>query len=292
MIKSMTGYGSAKMSMDELEISVEIKSVNNRYLDTSVRIPRNYIFAEDTIRSAVSKHITRGKVDVFVTIDSFGAGDIAISINELLAEEYVKALKKLSDTHGLSGEISAMGLSRYPDVLRIERRELDKTAIANGIAEVLEQALCEFDGMRIREGEKMREDVLSQIEKVSQRIEMISKQSPDSVSEYKEKLEARIRDMLEVTETIEARLLTEVALFADKVDVNEEIVRLNSHLSQLRDMIMTDSPVGRKLDFLIQEINREINTIGSKCSRAEITRHVVDIKSDMEKVREQIQNVE
>jgi len=292
MIKSMTGYGSAKMSVDELEISVEVKSVNNRYLDTSVRIPKSYIFAEDAIRTAVSKHITRGKVDVFVTVDSSAAGDIAVSINEPLAEEYVKALKRLSFNYGLSGEISAMGLSRYPDVLKTERRETDKTAVVKGITEVLEQALCEFDLMRIREGEKMREDVLKHVERVSHGIETIAKQSPDSVSEYKEKLEARIRDMLEVTETIEARLLTEVALFADKVDVNEEIVRLNSHLSQLDDMIMTNSPVGRKLDFLIQEINREINTIGSKCSRAEITRHVVDIKSDMEKVREQIQNIE
>ena len=292
MIKSMTGYGAAKAAADELEITVEVKSVNNRYLDCSVRIPRSFIFAEETIKASVTKHISRGKVDVFVSIDSSNAHDLSISVNEALASGYVQAVQRLSETYDLVSGLSALSLSRFPDVLQVQKKEMDRDAISAAVGSILEQALCEFDTMRCREGEKMREDILHQLSCVEELICLIEERSPDSVSEYKEKLQQRIQEMVEITEMIESRVLTEVAIFADKSDVNEEIVRLKSHLLQLRDMIMSSSPVGRKLDFIIQEMNREVNTIGSKCSSADITRHVVDIKAHMEKMREQVQNIE
>jgi len=292
MIYSMTGYGSGKGTADSLEISIELKSVNNRYLDVSVRLPRNFIFAEEAIKAQVQKHISRGKVDVYVTVDSSKSDDVVISVNENLAKEYASALKHISTLCDVHDDVTATAIGRMPEVLSVEKKEADKERLAEGISEVLEQALCEFDSMRRREGEKLKEDILSRVSAIEEMVGFVEKRSPATVSEYRARLEQRMREVLDTVAVDEARLLTEAAIFADKVAVDEETVRLRSHFAQMRDMLSNGSPVGRKLDFLIQEFNRETNTIGSKCNDKEITKTVVDIKAEIEKIREQIQNIE
>lgn len=292
MIRSMTGYGAAKAALEELSLSVELKSVNNRYLDISIRIPRNYIFVEDAMKSVIQRHITRGKVDVFVNIDSTKAHDMQITVNESLAEEFIAALEKIAATYHLKNDLTALAVSRFPDVLQMEKKELDREAMSRSICDILENALQEFNQMRIREGEKMRESICLQMEEITNLLHQIEERSPESVTKYKERLEQRMREILSGGEYDESRLLTEVAIFADKVAVNEETVRIHSHLAQLQDLLSGDSPVGRKLDFLLQELNREVNTIGSKCNDADMTRYVVALKAELEKIREQVQNIE
>ena len=292
MIYSMTGYGSAKGTADSLEISIELKSVNNRYLDTSVRLPRSFIFAEEAIKAQVQKHISRGKVDVFVTVDASKSDDVVITVNDNLAMEYANALKHISQLCGVADDVTATAVGRMPEVLSVEKKEADKEKLAQGIAEVMERAMCEFDSMRQREGEKLKEDILSRVDTIEQMVSFVEKRSPETVAEYRARLEQRMREVLDTVAVDDARLLTEAAIFADKVAVDEETVRLRSHFAQMRDMLSGASPVGRKLDFLIQEFNRETNTIGSKCNDKEITKTVVDIKAEIEKIREQIQNIE
>jgi uncharacterized protein (TIGR00255 family) len=292
MIKSMTGYGSSKGTADGLELSIELKSVNNRYLDTSVRMPRSFIFAEDTVKSVIQRHISRGKVDVFITVTSAMAENVVVTVNGVLAESYIKALKSLSEKYGITDEISNVNIGRFQDVLVTEKREADREAVAAGICTILEEALCEFDAMRAREGERLREDMLQHLCEIEQLVAFVETRSPQTVSDYRARLEQKMREVLESASVDESRLLTEAAIFADKVAVDEETVRLHSHIAQLRDMLMGESPVGRKLDFLIQEFNREANTIGSKCNDVEIAKAVVDLKSEIEKLREQLQNIE
>ena len=292
MIYSMTGYGSAKGVAEALEISVELKSVNNRYLDVSVRLPRNFIFAEETIKSLVQKHISRGKVDVYVTVNASGADDVVIAVNEALAKEYADALKRISALCGVADDVTATAVGKMPEVLTVEKKEADKERLAAGIAQVLEQALQEFDAMRAREGEKLEEDIRSRVDAIEKMTAFVEARSPETVAEYRARLEQRMREVLETVAVDDARLLTEAAIFADKIAVDEETVRLRSHFAQMRSMLAGGSPVGRKLDFLIQEFNRETNTIGSKCSDREIAKTVVDMKAEIEKIREQIQNIE
>ena len=292
MIYSMTGYGSAKGSADSLEVSIELKSVNNRYLDTSVRLPRTFIFAEEAIKAQVQKHISRGKVDVFVTVDSSKSDDVVITVNENLAKEYACALKRIAALCEVSDDVTATAVGRMPEVLSVEKREADKERLAQGIAALMEDALNDFDAMRQREGEKLKEDILSRVCAIEEMVSYIEQRSPETVAEYRARLEQRMREVLDTVAVDDARLLTEAAIFADKVAVDEETVRLRSHFAQMRDMLEGGSPVGRKLDFLIQEFNRETNTIGSKCNDKEITKKVVDIKAEIEKIREQIQNIE
>lgn len=292
MIKSMTGYGSAKGEAEGLALSVELKSVNNRYLDTSIRLPRSFIFAEDSLKSKVQEHITRGKVDVFINVDSSKADDIIVKVNEPLAMGYISALTSIADNYGLSNDVSCVSIGHFQDVLSIEKKEADKDRVRECLCAVLDEALCEFDSMRTREGQKLREDILNRLSEIERLLSLVEERSPQTVSEYLAKLEQKMRELLDGSGVDESRLLTEAALFADKVAVDEETVRLRSHISQLREMIMGTSPVGRKLDFLIQEFNREANTIGSKCIDVEITRTVVDLKSEIEKIREQLQNIE
>ena len=292
MIYSMTGYGAAKGSAEALEISVELKSVNNRYLDISVRLPRNLIFAEEAVKALVQKHISRGKVDVFITVDSSGADDVVIKVNETLAREYAAALKQISGLCGVADDVTATTVGKMPEVLTVEKKEADREQIAAGIAAVLENALTEFDGMRAREGEKLSADILSRVDAIEKMTAFVEERSPATVADYRARLEQRMREVLESKEVDDARLLTEAALFADKIAVDEETVRLRSHFAQMRGMLADGSPVGRKLDFLIQEFNRETNTIGSKCSDREITRTVVDMKAEIEKIREQVHNIE
>ncbi len=292
MIKSMTGYGSAKGVAEGLELSIELKSVNNRFLDTSVRMPRAYMFAEEAVKSAVQRHITRGKVDVFITIDSSKADDVVVKVNEPLLKGYLEAIRQTSDTYGLTNDATVMNLVRFPDVLSVEKKEVDQEAMAAAIAAVLEQALNEYDAMRAKEGAKLREDVSARVANILRMVGIVEEESPKTVSDYKARLEAKLREVLESKTIDESRILTEAAIFADKVAVDEETVRLRSHISQLTELINSDVPVGRKLDFLVQEMNRETNTIGSKCQNASIAHVVVDIKAEIEKIREQIQNIE
>lgn len=292
MIKSMTGYGSAKGIVEGIEVTVELKSVNNRYLDTSVRLPRNFIFAEETVKSAVQSHISRGKVDVFVSIDTSKADDMVVKVNEPLLNGYVEALRSISDKLELPCDITTMGVSRFPDVLSVEKRELDTEAVAKEIGAICEQALCDFDNMRIREGEKLRDDVLSKLDNIDKLVSKVEETAPQTVAAYRERLYQKMNEVLGTAGVDERRIVEEAAIFADKVAVDEETVRLRSHMSQLDSMIKGESPIGRKLDFLIQEFNRESNTIGSKCQNAEIAYVVVDLKSEIEKIREQIQNIE
>ena len=292
MVKSMTGYGRAEKTVDGCSIIVELRSVNNRYLDCNVRIPRLYLFAEEAIKSRVQKTISRGKVDVFVTLDNSGAARTQVSVNKPVADSYYAALKELSDTYQLPGDISVSLLSRFPEVLLAQEEEQDVEKVAQDICSVLDEALADFDQMRTREGERMKEDVLSRTAFIEDKVALVEARSPETVAEYRAKLEARMNEVLANTQVDPARILTEAAIFADKVAVDEETVRLRSHISQLRDMLDKGGAVGRKLDFLTQEFNRETNTIGSKCSDIEIARHVVDVKAEIEKIREQIQNIE
>ena len=292
MIRSMTGYGSAKGEAAGLSLSVELKSVNNRYLDVSVKLPRALLFAEEQIKKAVAAHISRGKVDVFVTADASGGDSVEVRVNTALLRGYIDALTKVRDEYGLTDDMSLMGLCRMPEVLSTERRELDADELTAGLLGILEQALAGYDAMREREGEKLRDDVLSRLEEIGRLTGIVEQRSPQTVAEYRARLEQKLREALEGLPIDDARILTECAVFADKVAVDEETVRLRSHISQLRGMAEGASPIGRKMDFLIQELNRESNTIGSKCQSAEIARVVVDLKAEIEKIREQIQNVE
>lgn len=292
MIKSMTGYGSAKGTVEGIEISVELKSVNNKFLDTAVRMPRSFLFAEETIKQAVSSHISRGKVDVFVTVDSSMADDMLVRVNEPLLKGYLDALGLISDRYGLTNDISVMGVSRLPDVLSVEKKELDADAVAEGMRSIAEQALCDFDRMRIAEGEKLKADVLSKLENIEGYVSVIEQSSPVTVREYRERLLGKLNEVLGSSGIDETRIITEAAIFADKIAVDEETVRLRSHISQLRQMLEAGSPIGRKMDFLLQEFNREANTTGSKCQSSDIAHVVVDLKSEIEKIREQIQNIE
>ena len=292
MVKSMTGYGRAEDTLNGCTITVELRSVNNRYLDCNVRMPRLYLFAEETIKSRVQNTISRGKVDVFVTLDSTGGEQVQVSVNQPLADGYYAALTQLAERYGLSKDISVSLLSRFPDVLLAEKAEEDVEQRAQDICAVLDRALADFDQMRTREGERLREDVLSRAALIEEKVGLVEERSPQTVSEYRAKLEARMNEVLSNTQLDPARILTEAAIFADKVAVDEETVRLRSHIGQLRHMLEQGGATGRKLDFLIQEFNREANTIGSKCSDIDIARHVVDIKAEIEKIREQVQNIE
>lgn len=292
MIKSMTGYGGAKGSAEGLSVSIELKSVNNRYLDVSVKLPRTMLFAEEPIKAAVGRHISRGKVDVFVTVDQSASDDMEVRVNEPLLKGYIEALSAAAEKFGLQNDMTVMSLCRLPDVLSTDRREIDSSALMTGITEILERALTEYDAMRLREGEKLRDDVLARLETISRLTGVVEENAPKTVAEYRARLEQKLQEVLATANIDESRVLTEAAIFADKIAVDEETVRLRSHISQLRGLTNGESPAGRKMDFLIQELNREANTIGSKCQNADIAHVVVDLKAEIEKIREQIQNVE
>ncbi len=292
MIKSMTGYGGAKGEVQNILVSAELKSVNNRHLDTSVRLPKSCLFAEESVRSAVSAAITRGKVDVFLTVDTSHADEITIAVNEPLAAAYVAAAQTLFDQYGVSNDLTASMLLRMPEVISTERSDADQGAMLEAIRSVLGEALVQFDAMRSREGEKLHADILGKLDAIEEMVGRVEKRSPETVTAYREKLLARMNEVLGEAGIDEARILQEAAIYADKVAVDEETVRLRSHIAQFRSMLQGGSPVGRKLDFLVQEMNREINTTGSKCADSEIANTVIAMKAELEKIREQIQNIE
>lgn len=292
MVRSMTGYGRGEAVLNERTIVVEVRSVNNRYLDCTVKVPRLYIFAEDAIKSRVQSSISRGKVDVFVTIDSSKADSVNVTLNKPVSDGYYAALTLLRDTYGLRDDISVSLLSGFQDIFWVEKAREDVEVVASDICKVLDMALNDFSAMREREGTKLRSDIRARAQTIAGLTSFVEARSPKTVSDYKARLEARMKEVLQNTQIDESRILTEAAIFADKVAVDEETVRLRSHLEQLKTMLELDGPVGRKLDFLIQEFNREANTIGSKCNDMETSKRVIEIKAEIEKIREQIQNLE
>lgn len=292
MVKSMTGYGRARQTLNGRDITVEVRSVNNRYLDCTVKVPRTYIFAEDTVKARVQKAVSRGKVDVFITIDAAAADETVVAVNEPLARGYYEALTRLKDMFSLEDGLNAVTLAKFPDVLTVTKAEEDLESVAADICAVLDEALAAYNAMRTVEGGKLREDIAGRADTIEAVVGRVEERSPQTVAAYREKLLARMQEVLQSTTIDESRILTEAAIFADKIAVDEETVRLRSHLSQLRTMLESDQPIGRKLDFLIQEVNRECNTIGSKCNDLTIAKDVVNMKAEVEKIREQVQNIE
>ncbi len=292
MIKSMTGFGRASAELDGYVITVELKSVNHRYFEFSSRIPRQYGFLDEKIKSYINSKVSRGKVDCFIGIEALNTEAAEVVVNNTLAQAYVKALKELEEKYELKADYGVNAVSRFPDVLVTKKAEEDEEALWIKVKSVADEAIEKFVAMRLREGEKMRDDVLSRAETILSSVEYIEKRSPETVKEYNDKLVERVHELIGDVSLDEARIIQEVAIYADKVAVAEETVRLRSHIDQLKSFLDSDEPVGRKTDFLVQEMNREINTIGSKANDVEIARRVVDVKAEIEKIREQIQNIE
>lgn len=292
MIKSMTGYGRAEELVDGMYISVEFKSVNHRYFDFSARVPRIYGFLEEKLKTFANSCVSRGKIDCFVSVENLEETDTEIIVNHSLAEGYINAIKELSERFSLENDITAYTLSRFPDVLTLHKAADDEEKIWQSVKGVAQKAIDRFISMREIEGEKLKNDVLSRADFIIEKVGFIERRSPETVKEYNEKLKFRMKELLEDTLIDEQRLLNEAAIFADKIAVAEETVRLRSHISQLRELVNSDEAVGRKLDFLVQEINREANTIGSKAQDVDIAKCVIAIKAEVEKIREQIQNIE
>ena len=292
MIKSMTGYGKSEQTIDSLNVTVEIKSVNHRYFEFSARVPREYGFLEEKLKKYCNSLITRGKVECYVSVEDLEEREMEVNVNETLAAGYVKALKELSERFGLKDDLSAVTLSRYPDVITLHKASEDEERIWNAVKTVAETAVSKFIEMRETEGSKLRGDILSRADYIIECVEFIEGRSPETVREYNEKLKQRMKELLGDAAVDEQRLLNEAAIYADKIDVDEETVRLRSHISQLREFMNSSEAIGRKLDFLVQEINREANTIGSKAQDVDIAKKVIAIKAEVEKIREQVQNIE
>ena len=289
MIRSMTGFGRATAETEGYFITVELKSVNHRYFDFSCRLPRQYGFAEDKLKSYINSKVSRGKIDCYLGIEALKTDDAEVVVNHTLASAYVNALKELSDTYSLKEDYGAAGIARFPDVLVLKE---DEEKLWSLIEPVAGEAVEKFIKMREIEGEKMRKDIASRASYILECVSFIEERSPQTVKEYNDKLVSRVHELIGDVSLDEGRIIQEVAIFADKVAVAEETVRLRSHISQLQTFLESEEPIGRKMDFLVQEINREANTIGSKASDVDIARKVVDIKAEVEKIREQIQNIE
>ena len=292
MIKSMTGYGRAQGSFSGGDILVEIKSVNNRYLDCGVKLPRVYGFAEEAVKARVQQTISRGKVDVYINISSAGAQNVKISLNTPVLEGYLSALRQIAEEYQVRDDISVSSLTRFNDVFLVEKQEEDEQEVQEAILAVVSQALDAFDSMRTAEGQALKQDLLQKSDEILELVSKVEARSPVTVAAYRERLLGKMQEVLENTALDETRIIQEAAIYADKVAVDEETVRLRSHVDQLKTMLQEGGVIGRKLDFLMQEMNREANTIGSKGNDVEQARNVVDIKSQLEKIREQIQNIE
>jgi uncharacterized protein (TIGR00255 family) len=293
LIKSMTGYGRARQELHKREITVEVRAVNNRYLDCGVKMPRMYAFAEDAVKQCVQKAVSRGKVDVFITVDASAADVAKVTVNRELAAQYAAALHELAEVCGPTAyKVTPDQLARFPDVLTVTKADEDLDVVSGDLCAVLEEALEAFNTMRATEGTKLAEDIGNRLDNILAYTARVEERSPETVAEYRRKLTARMQEVLQSAAVDDQRILTEAAIYADKVAVDEETVRLRSHVSQLRAMLESDEPIGRKMDFLIQEVNRESNTIGSKCSDVEIAQVAVGLKAEVEKMREQVQNVE
>ena len=291
MIKSMTGYGKSNMSKNLREYQVEIKSVNHRYLDVSVKMPRSLSYLEEEIKKAVSSKLTRGKVDVFITFNNNSLEGRDIKINTEIARMYIKELRNLAESEGIVADIPVTEISKLPDVLTIQNNQDDET-IKNELLEVSSKAIDNLVDMRKVEGEKIAQDLLVRIQDIEEKVKKISSLSTGLIEEYVVKLNTRIKDLLQDQEIDEARLAQEVVIYADKCSIEEEVTRLNSHIYQFRELLNSNEAMGKKLDFMIQEMNRETNTIGSKANNLEITNEVINMKTQIENIREQVQNIE
>ena len=292
MIKSMTGYGRAVETVNGREFTVELRSVNNRYLDCSVKLPRSVSFAEEAVKQAVKQSVSRGKVDVFITIKSENSDDTKITLNAAVLEGYLSAMHQMVAEFGVRDDISVSTVSRLPEVFSVEKPEVDEEQLKADLMSVVAKALAGYDAMRVTEGKALDADLRSRGKTILELVSQVEAGNAQTVIDYRTRLENKLREVLANTAIDESRILTEAAIFADKVAVDEETVRLRSHLEQMNTMLTVGGAVGRKLDFLLQEMNREANTIGSKCTDVRLARIVVDIKAELEKIREQTQNIE
>lgn len=292
MIKSMTGYGRAVATVGGREFTVELRSVNNRYLDCTVKLPRALSFAEDAVKQAVKASVSRGKVDVFVSMKSENADDTTITLNKTVLEGYLTAMRQMVAEYEVCDDISVSTVSRLPEVFSVEKPQVDEEQLQKDLMDVVGQALAGYDAMRCTEGQALDADLRSRGDTILELVAQVEQGNAQTVMDYRARLESKLKEVLSSTNIDESRILTEAAIFADKVAVDEETVRLRSHLAQMNEMLTTGGAVGRKLDFLLQEMNREANTIGSKCTDVRLARIVVDIKAELEKIREQTQNIE
>lgn len=292
MIRSMTGYGRAQQVVDSMCISVEIKSVNHRFFDFSSRTPRTYGFLDEKLKHYIQPKVTRGKVECSVFIENLEDSGCCVEVNQSLAKGYIDALRLISGKYGVKDDVSACAVSRFPDVLVVTKSPADEDKMWNNVKVVLDEALDSFISMRQKEGESLRVDILSRCDTILNDVSYIEERSPQTVAEYNAKLLERMRTVLEDVQVDEQRLLTEAAIYADKVAVAEETVRLRSHVAQMREFMNAEEAIGKKTDFLVQEFNREANTIGSKCQDVDISKKVINIKAEIEKIREQVQNIE
>ncbi len=292
MVKSMTGYGRAVETRNGREFTVEIRSVNNRYLDCTVKMPRIFSFAEDAVKQLVKAEVSRGKVDVFVSVNAEAASDVQVTLNQPVVEGYLSAMRQMVEKYGVQDDISVTALARMPDVFLVEKPQADEQQLKEDLLGVVKEALANYNHMREVEGAALEADLRSRAATILDLVAQVEQASPQTVADYRKRLEEKMREVLENKSIDESRILTEAAIFADKVAVDEETVRLRSHLEQMDTMLTNGGGVGRKLDFLLQEMNREANTTGSKCTDVKIARIVVDIKAELEKIREQTQNLE
>ena len=292
MIRSMTGYGCANGSAAGLPLNVEIRSVNNRYLDLNVKLPKGFLFAEERVKSLVQEQVSRGKLDVFINLEGAGGEQTRIRVNEALAASYRDSVCTLGSGLNLPVNLTALDVARFPEVLFLEKVETDQEQFLDDLGALLRSALSDFNSMRIREGERLKQDLLGKADRIEDLVGQIERRAPETLKNYRDRLEQRLAEVLADTGIAQERILAEAAVFADRVATDEELVRLRSHLSQFRLLMAQGSPIGRKLDFLIQEFNREANTTGSKCQDSEIAYLVVEMKSEIEKIREQVQNIE
>ncbi len=292
MVKSMTGFGRSVETVDGLNITVEIKSVNHRYFEFSARMSRAYQFAEESLKSLLAESITRGKVELSVFVEDNTEKSTSIEINRPYVESYVAALRQLAKEYKIKDDLRLSAIASTPELLVVRKTSLEDEVVIEALKKVTANALVSYNKMRETEGERLKADVLSRVESILSKVEFIESRSPETVKAYRQRIEEKMRELLENSTVDEQRIITETAIFADKIAVDEETVRLRSHISQLKNMLEGDSATGKKLDFLIQEMNREANTIGSKSQNVEIAHIVVDIKSEIEKIREQIQNIE
>ena len=292
MIKSMTGYGRAVQTVNGREFTVEVRSVNNRYLDCNVKLPRMVSFAEDAVKQAVKNAISRGKVDVYITIKSEAETDTKITLNASIVEGYLGAMRQMVETYGVKDDISVSTLSRLPEIFTVEKPEVDEEQLKADLLQVVAAALEGYNTFRAAEGAALDADLRSRGNTILELVSQVEAGNAQTVIDYRTKLYNKLKEVLSNTSIDESRILTEAAIFADKVAVDEETVRLRSHLEQMNNMLTAGGALGRKLDFLLQEMNREANTIGSKCTDVRLARIVVDIKAELEKIREQTQNIE
>ena len=292
MIQSMTGYGRDQKNIDGISITIELKSVNSRYFEFNCRLPKGYWFLENKLKDFTQSKVSRGKVEMYVSIESENQNDIEIIVNDAYTSAYISALKNLSKKFKIKNDISTSNFVNNSDVFKISKKEIDEETVSTAVLSVAESAIEKFKNMREVEGEKLKDDVVSRTNEILNMVEFVETKSPKTVEAYRERLEGKIKDLLDNAQFDESRIITETAIFADKVAVSEETVRLKSHISQFVKLVNDGGAIGRKLDFIVQEMNRETNTIGSKAQDIEIAQVVVNIKSEIEKIREQIQNIE